>query len=117
MLLILGALRRSNTRMFNKVGPDSGFDSIGDLLIADKLSGFLDALANKEKLPKTVLYSLNAKDYDVLAAMAGNYQSSDIPGKVQFGTAWWFNDTIDGMENQMKTLAKIGRASCREREF
>jgi len=111
MQLHLGALRNNNTRMFNKVGPDSGFDSIGDLLIADKLSGFLDALANKEKLPKTVLYSLNAKDYDVLAAMAGNYQSSDIPGKVQFGTAWWFNDTIDGMENQMKTLANFGLIS------
>src|SRR5690625_3289885 len=97
--------------MFKKVGPDSGFDSIGDRLIADKLSGFLDALANKEKLPKTVLYSLNAKDYDVLAAMAGNYQNAEIPRKVQYGTAWWFNDTIDGMEDQMKTLANLGLIS------
>src|SRR5690625_5444620 len=111
MQLHLGALRNNNTRMFKKVGPDSGFDSIGDRLIADKLSGFLDALANKEKLPKTVLYSLNAKDYDVLAAMAGNYQNAEIPGKVQFGTAWWFNDTIDGMEDQMKTLANFGLIS------
>src|SRR5699024_11303337 len=78
-----------------------------DLQIANKLSSFLNTLATKDKFPKTVLYSLNANDYDVLASMAGNFQNAEVPGKVQFGTAWWFNDTIDG---------KIGRASCRERE-
>ncbi|MDQ0256741.1 glucuronate isomerase [Evansella vedderi] len=111
MQLHIGALRNNNTKMFNKLGADSGFDSIGDRLIADKLSKFLDALEVGENLPKTVLYSLNANDNNVLAAMAGNYQSSEIPGKVQFGTAWWFNDTIDGMEDQMKTLANIGLIS------
>ncbi|MBW8351919.1 glucuronate isomerase [Bacillus sp. IITD106] len=111
MQLHLGALRNNNQRMFAKLGPDTGFDSIGDLLIANKLARFLDSLEQKDKLPKTILYSLNAKDWDVLASMAGNYQSSDVPGKVQFGTAWWYNDTIDGMEDQMKTLANIGLIS------
>ncbi|MEI3605238.1 glucuronate isomerase [Pseudogracilibacillus sp. SE30717A] len=111
MQLHLGAIRNNNKRMFKLLGPDTGFDSIGDLLIADKLSNFLGALSENDKLPKTILYSLNAKDYDVLASMAGNFQSDEVPGKVQFGTAWWFNDTIDGMEDQMKTLANIGLIS------
>lgn len=111
MQLHLGALRNNNARMYRSLGPDTGFDSIGDLPIADKLSGFLDTLEEKDMLPKTVLYSLNSNDYHVLAAMAGNYQSAEIPGKVQFGTAWWFNDTIDGMEDQMKILANIGLIS------
>lgn len=111
MQLHMNPLRNNSTRMFEKIGPDSGFDSIGDVKLADKLSGLLDALDKKDKLPKTVLYSLNANDNNVLAAMAGNYQTSEIPGKVQFGTAWWFNDTIDGMESQMKTLANMGLIS------
>ncbi|WP_059104637.1 glucuronate isomerase [Shouchella shacheensis] len=111
MQLHIGPLRNNNTRMFNKVGPDSGFDSIGDRMVADKLAKFLDALEVKEKLPKTILYSLNAKDFNVLAAMAGNFQNAEVPGKIQFGTAWWYNDTIDGMEDQMKTLANIGLIS------
>jgi glucuronate isomerase len=111
MQLHLGALRNNNSRMFKKLGPDTGFDSIGDVQIAEKLSNFLDALEVNDKLPKTVLYSLNSNDYYVLASMAGNYQSAEVPGKVQFGTAWWFNDTLDGMENQMKILANIGLIS------
>ncbi|AOV08628.1 glucuronate isomerase [Sporosarcina ureilytica] len=111
MQLHLSAQRNNNTRMFNILGPDTGFDSIGDVLIAKKVSSFLDALERNDKLPKTILYSLNANDNDVLASMAGNYQSSEIAGKVQFGTAWWFNDTIDGMEDQMKRLANIGLIS------
>lgn len=111
MQLHLGALRNNNKRMFEKLGPDTGFDSIGDRPIADKLANFLDALEARDKLPKTVLYSLNPNDYPVLASMAGNYQGAEVPGKIQFGTAWWFNDTIDGMEDQMKTLANIGLIS------
>lgn len=111
MQLHLGALRNTNEKMFKKLGPDTGFDSIGDRLIANKLANYLNSLEKMDKLPKTILYSLNAKDYDVLASMAGNFQSSEIPGKIQFGTAWWFNDTIDGMEDQMKTLANIGLIS------
>lgn len=111
MQLHIGALRNNNTKMFNLIGADTGFDSIGDMQIANKLSRFLDMLEMRNKLPKTVLYSLNANDNKVLAAMAGNYQSSEIAGKVQFGTAWWFNDTLDGMEDQIKTLANIGLIS------
>lgn len=111
MQLHIGALRNNNTRMFKQLGPDTGFDSIGDLPVANKVSNFLDALEINDKLPRTVLYSLNSNDNHILASMAGNYQSSEIPGKVQFGTAWWFNDTIDGMEEQMKTLANIGLIS------
>ncbi|WP_449539056.1 glucuronate isomerase [Ferdinandcohnia sp. Marseille-Q9671] len=111
MQLHIGATRNNNTRMFNILGPDAGFDSIGDIMIAQKLSRLLDALDVQDKLPKTVLYSLNSNDNNVLAAMAGNFQGSGIPGKVQFGTAWWFNDTIDGMEDQMRTLANMGSIS------
>ncbi|MFC3039364.1 glucuronate isomerase [Virgibacillus xinjiangensis] len=111
MQLHISPLRNNNTRMFHQIGPDSGFDSIGDPLVAEKLSRLLDELEKIGKLPKTVLYSLNAKDYNVLASMAGNFQNAEVPGKVQFGTAWWFNDTIDGMEDQMKTLANIGLIS------
>ncbi|WP_028784640.1 glucuronate isomerase [Thalassobacillus devorans] len=111
MQLHLGALRNNNTKMFHQLGPDSGFDSIGDQLLAEPLARLLDALEVKDQLPKTVLYSLNPRDYYVLASMAGNYQNNEVPGKVQFGTAWWFNDHIDGMENQMKILANVGLIS------
>lgn len=111
MQLHINPLRNNSTRMFKQLGPDSGFDSIGDHLLADQLSSLLDAMDLHDKLPKTVLYSLNARDNNVLAAMAGNYQNDEVPGKVQHGTAWWFNDTIAGMEEQMKTLASIGLIS------
>lgn len=108
MQLHIGPQRNNNTRMFNCVGPDAGFDSLGDKLLAEPLNKFLDALEINNKLPKTVLYTLNARDNEVLAATAGNFQNAEIPGKIQFGTAWWFNDHIDGMEYQMKTLANFG---------
>ncbi|RLL40711.1 glucuronate isomerase [Oceanobacillus piezotolerans] len=111
MQLHINPLRNNSTRRFKLIGADSGFDSIGDHLLADKLSNLLDAMDINDKLPKTVLYSLNARDNDVLAAMAGNFQTDEIAGKVQFGTAWWFNDTIDGMEDQMRTLANMGLIS------
>lgn len=111
MQLHMNPLRNNSTRMFKQIGPDTGFDSIGDVKLANKLARLLDALDKQDKLPKTVLYSLNPNDNPILAAMAGNYQTAEIPGKVQFGTAWWFNDTIDGMENQMKTLANMGLIS------
>lgn len=111
MQLHIGPLRNNNTRMFKKLGPDSGFDSMGDRRLAEPLANFLDGLDQKENLPKTVLYSLNQKDYYVLASMAGNFQNDEIPGKVQFGTAWWFNDQIEGMEYQMRVLANVGLIS------
>lgn len=111
MQLHINALRNTNTKMFRRIGADAGFDSIGDLLLADKLVGLLDAMDVKDQLPRTVLYSLNSRDNNILAAMAGNYQNDEVPGKVQAGTAWWFNDHIDGMEAHMKTLANIGLIS------
>ncbi|MFD2706217.1 glucuronate isomerase [Salibacterium lacus] len=111
MQLHIGAQRNNNSKMFEKLGGDSGFDSIGDDLLARPLSLFLDALEAKDALPKTVLYSLDARDNYILATAAGNYQNDEIPGKVQFGTAWWFNDHIDGMEHQMKILANTGLIS------
>lgn len=111
MQLHINPSRNNSKRMFKQLGPDTGFDSIGDHLLADKLSGLLDAMDINNKLPKTILYSLNSRDNNVLAAMAGNFQNDETPGKIQFGTAWWFNDTIDGMEDQMRTLANIGLIS------
>lgn len=101
------ALRNTNKRMFAELGPDTGFDSINDGRIAKPLSQLLNALEEKDSLPKTILYSLNPTDNDVVAAMTGNFQGG-IPGKIQFGTAWWFNDQKDGMLDQMKTLANLG---------
>lgn len=111
MQLHIGALRNNNTKMFEKLGPDTGFDSIGDKNIASSLSKLLDTISIQSGLPKTILYSLNAKDNDVLAAMIGNFQDGRIPGKIQFGTAWWFNDQKDGMEKQMISLANLGLLS------
>ncbi len=108
MQLHIGPQRNNNTKMFERVGPDAGFDSLGDKLLAEPLNKFLDALDVQDNLPKTILYTLNARDNEVLAATAGNFQNAEVPGKIQFGTAWWFNDHIDGMEYQMKTLANFG---------
>ena len=104
----IGAMRNNNTLMFNKLGADTGFDSVGDREIAQPLSRMLDALNKNNKLPKTILFNLNDKDNTVLATMLGNFQSSDADSKVQFGPAWWFLDTMDGMTNQMKSLGNLG---------
>ncbi len=108
MEIHIGAMRNNNTLMFNRLGADTGFDSVGDCEIAQPLSRFLDALNVKDKLPKTILFNLNDKDNTVLGTMLGNFQSSDAESKVQFGPAWWFLDTMDGMTNQMKTLGNLG---------
>ncbi|PRO66495.1 glucuronate isomerase [Alkalicoccus urumqiensis] len=108
MQLHIGPLRNNYTKKFHEIGADSGFDSIGDAPVAEPLAALLDRLASKEALPKTVLFTLNPRDNPVLAAMAGNYQEGGIPGKVQFGTAWWHNDHEAGMIDQMTALASIG---------
>ena len=104
----IGAIRNNNTFMFNKLGPDTGYDSIGDCEIAVGLSRFLDSLAVEEMLPKTILFTLNPKDNYVLGTMLGNFQNEDAPSKIQFGSAWWFNDNIDGMRQQMRALGNLG---------
>ena len=111
MQLHIGALRNNNTKMFEKIGPDTGFDSINDFRIAQGLSTILDTLEKKDLLPKTVLYCLNPKDNYVLGAMIGNFQKAPAAGKIQFGSGWWFNDQRDGMEAQMKSLANLGLLS------
>ncbi len=108
MQLHIGAMRNNNTTMYKKLGPDTGFDSINDLSIAEPLSALLNSFNEKGNLPRTILYTLNPKDNYVLAAMLGNFQGSEVPGKIQFGSGWWFNDQRDGMVEQMKALANLG---------
>lgn len=108
MQLHIGALRNNNGKMFAKLGADTGFDSINDLCIAEKLSAFMNNLESADILPKTILYTLNPKDNYVLGTMLGNFQKAPTAGKIQFGSGWWFNDNRDGMEEQMKALANLG---------
>ena len=108
MALHLGAMRNNNSKMFASLGADSGFDSIDDTQVAFGLSRFLDTLDRDGLLPKTILFNLNPKDNYVLGTMLGNFQSSEAKSKIQFGSAWWFNDNIDGMTAQLKTLANLG---------
>lgn len=111
MQLHIGALRNNNRKMYEKLGPDTGFDSINDLCIAEKLSSFMDNLEYDDCLPKTILYTLNPKDNYVLGTMLGNFQKAPVAGKIQFGSGWWFNDQRDGMVEQMKSLANLGMIS------
>ncbi len=108
MELHIGPMRNNNTKMFEKIGADAGFDSLDDQLIARKLSRFLDSLAAENNLPRTVLFTLNPKDNYVLGSMLGNFQTEEAESKIQFGSAWWFNDNIDGMREQMKALGNLG---------
>ncbi|NLA52895.1 MAG: glucuronate isomerase [Clostridiales bacterium] len=110
MQLHIGPMRRVNAAMTRALGADTGFDSINDLNIAESLGLFLNSL-NDQGMPKTVLYCLNPKDNYVLGTMIGNFAEGGIAGKMQFGSAWWFNDHLDGMELQMKTLANLGMLS------
>jgi glucuronate isomerase len=104
----LGALRNNNTRMLRTLGPDTGFDSIGDFEMAKPLARFLDKLDNKNKLAKTILYNLNPRDNEVFATMIGNFNDGSVPGKMQFGSGWWFLDQKDGMEKQIEALSNMG---------
>ena len=108
MQLHIGPMRNNSTRMFAAVGADAGFDSMDDAPLAQDLSRLLDAMDTDDQLPKTVLYCLNPKDTETLASMLGNFQGGGIPGKMQLGSAWWFNDQIDGMRRQLTALASMG---------
>jgi glucuronate isomerase len=109
--LHLGALRNNNTRMLKTLGPDTGFDSIGDFEIAKPLSKFLDCLDRDNKLPKTILYNLNPRDNELMATMIGNFQDGSAPGKMQYGSGWWFLDQKNGMEKQINALSNLGLLS------
>ena len=104
----IGAMRNNNAKMFQKLGPDTGYDSIADHEVAYKLSRLLDSLDAENCLPKTILFTLNPKDNYVLGSMLGNFQSAEAASKIQFGTAWWFNDNIDGMRQQIRALGNLG---------
>lgn len=108
----IGALRDNNHRLLTSLGSDRGFDSIGDFRHATALAQFLDNLERTDELPKTILYNLNPADNAVFAAMAGNFQGEGFRGKVQYGSAWWFLDQLDGMKQQIDTLSNIGLISC-----
>ncbi|WBL23323.1 glucuronate isomerase [Zunongwangia sp. HRR-M8] len=108
----LGALRNNNKRMLAQLGPDTGWDSIGDYSQAEKLSKFLDTLDGKDKLTKTILYNLNPADNEIFATMIGNFNDGSVKGKVQLGSGWWFLDQKDGMEKQMNALSNMGLISC-----
>jgi len=107
----IGALRNNNSRLLAQLGPDTGFDSINDQPVAMALSRLLDAQAKNNALPKTILYCLNPSDNEIIGTMIGNFQGEGMPGKMQFGPGWWFNDQKDGMERQMLQLANLGLLS------
>lgn len=108
MQLHMLAQRNNNARMFRELGPDTGFDTMADDPVTGPLARLMDAMAQTGALPKTILYSLHPKDFEALGALAGCFQGDGIPGKVQLGAAWWFNDTRDGMEKQLRTLGNLG---------
>ena len=105
------ALRNNNTRMFQQLGPDTGFDSIGDWPVAQAMSRLFDRLDQCDALPRTILYTLNPRDNEVLGTMLGNFQRGPIAGKMQLGSGWWFNDQKDGMLRQLEALSQLGLLS------
>jgi len=107
----VGALRNNSSRMLRDLGPDTGFDSIGDFSHAKKMSQFFDQLDNTNQLAKTIIYNLNPSDNALFATMAGNFNDGSFPGKMQYGSGWWFLDQKDGMESQMNALSNMGLLS------
>ena len=106
-----GAIRDNNSQMFNQLGPDTGFDSIGEFNTARAMSHFLDELDEEGKLTRTILYTLNPCANEMIATMLGNFQDGVTPGKIQFGSGWWFNDQLDGMTRQLNALSVLGLLS------
>ncbi len=107
----IGAVRNNNTRMFAKLGPDKGYDSIGDFSIAKPMSKFFDRLAKNNRLTKTIVYNLNPRDNELIATMIYNFNDGSASGKMQFGSGWWFLDQKNGMTNQINTLSNLGLLS------
>jgi glucuronate isomerase len=111
MQIHIGTIRNNNLRMFKKLGPDTGFDAIGDYLYAESLLKLMGKLDEDNNLPKTILYNLNPINNDMLGTFLGCFQSDEIPGKIQLGSGWWFCDHKDGMEKQMIALGNLGLLS------
>ncbi|PZX54182.1 glucuronate isomerase [Algoriphagus chordae] len=108
----LGALRNTNERSLRILGPDTGYDSIGDFDQSTAMAGFFNELNSDDQLCKTIIYNLNPRDNEVFATMIGNYNDGSIKGKIQFGSGWWYLDQKDGMEKQINTLSNMGLISC-----
>lgn len=106
-----GVIRNNNSMMFNKLGPDTGYDSIGGEPAARNMSKFLDRLASRDKLTKTIIYNINPADNELVATMVSNFQDGSVPGKMQFGSGWWFLDQKDGIERQINALSNMGLLS------
>ncbi|MBN2837657.1 MAG: glucuronate isomerase, partial [Fusobacteriaceae bacterium] len=111
MQLHMGTRRNNNTRMHKVLGPDTGFDTIADYTYIESLAQFLDKLDSTDQLPRTILYTLNPRDNEALGTLIGCFQGGGIPGKIQFGSGWWFNDQKDGMIRQMVALGNMGLLS------
>lgn len=108
----LGALRNNNRRMLGNLGPDTGWDSIGDYPQAATMSAFFNALDSKDKLAKTIIYNLNPADNEIFATMIGNFNDGSVKGKMQYGSSWWFLDQKDGIIKQLNALSNMGLISC-----
>ncbi len=109
--LHIGPIRNTNTRMYKTLGPDAGYDSVGDQPFAKPLARFLDRLDQTDQLARTILYTINPASNMVVATMTGNFQDGSVPGKIQFGSGWWYNDQLDGMRLQLETLSQTGLLS------
>jgi glucuronate isomerase len=107
----IGALRNNNSRAYREIGPDSGYDSMGDFSQAMALSKFLNKLDSTNQLTKTIIYNLNPADNELIATMTGNFNDGSVAGKIQFGSAWWFLDQKDGMTRQLNALSSVGLIS------
>lgn len=107
----IGAIRNNNPRLFRAVGPDTGFDSIGDANYAKPLAKFLGRLDSENRLAKTIIYNLNPRDNEMIGTMIGNFQDGSSAGKIQFGSGWWFLDQMDGMTRQIEALSQLGLLS------
>ena len=106
-----GPLRNNNSKMYQQLGADAGYDSMGDWSTAESMSAFFDKLAAVDKLTKTIIYNINPKDNDMVATMVANFQDGTLPGKIQYGSGWWFLDQKEGIENQLNTLSNHGLLS------
>ena len=107
----LGAMRNNSTRAMRVLGPDTGYDAIGDFPQGEALVRFLDRLDAEGQLAKTIVYNLNPRDNELLTTIIGSFQDGSVPGKMQFGSAWWFLDQLDGMDKQMNALSNMGLLS------
>jgi glucuronate isomerase len=107
----VGAIRNNNDKMLQELGPDQGFDSLGDLVMAENMSKFFGKLSKNDLLTKTIVYNLNPRDNEMFASMAANFNDGKVAGKMQYGAAWWFLDQKDGMEKQLNVLSNFGLLS------